>query len=113
MHSLLPATLTSGLGPTPDLTSDLTPDLTPGLTPDQCPRPRLAPDQFSQTTRARLTRRLTRTRTRTRTRTQVNFFSHVTVLVGPKHAEFLEARQGELAWKGKDEHASSDSFAAV
>ena len=43
----------------------------------------------------------------------VNFFSHMTVLVGPKHAEFLEARQGELSWKGKDEHEGSDSFAAV
>ena len=41
----------------------------------------------------------------------VNFFSHMTMLVGPKHAEFLEARQGELSWKGKDE--GPDSFAAA
>lgn len=43
----------------------------------------------------------------------VNFFSHLTVLVGPKHAEFVEARQLELSWKGKDEREGMDSFAAV
>ena len=43
----------------------------------------------------------------------VNFFSHMTVLVGPKHAEFLEARQGDLAWKGKDVREGADSFSAA
>ena len=59
------------LAATPTAGPDLAPDVTPG--PDRRPNsdPGPHPDQ-------------------------VNFFSHMTALVGPKHAEFLEVRAPPL-----------------
>ena len=51
------------------------PDLAPDVTPSPDPRPNSDPGPHPD---------------------QVNFFSHMTVLVGPKHAEFLEVRAPPL-----------------